>query len=338
MIGAAIGFLWFNAWPAEVFMGDTGAMALGGTIAAMAIFLKVELLLLLVGGVFVIEALSVMVQVISFKCVGETRVPDGADPPPLRDAGPPWSETKIMVRFWIVAGILCAAGFALFYKYYPQIRPSRCVKALVYYADGMSGKAVVGAARPSAARRSSRSTATLGNEDDLALLDGADVVVKTPGVPPAMPLLAAARERGVPVWSEVELGFRLLPGSRFVGVTGTNGKTTTTALLGAIFRAAGRHVTVAGNIGVPLTSVREADWVVCELSSFQLEDVHLFACAVAVLLNLEPDHLDRYDVVRGLPRREAAHLRAGAARRSSRAGSVSRGSSSRPTTRCRPSR
>jgi UDP-N-acetylmuramoylalanine--D-glutamate ligase len=97
------------------------------------------------------------------------------------------------------------------------------------------------------------------------------------------------------VWSEVELGFRLLPGSRFVGVTGTNGKTTTTALLGAIFRAAGRHVTVAGNIGVPLTSVREADWVVCELSSFQLEDVHLFACAVAVLLNLEPDHLDRYD-------------------------------------------
>ena len=168
------------------------------------------------------------------------------------------------------------------------------MKALVYYADGVSGRAVT----ERLAERGEEVVPvdrTRGNEDDLSLLDGVDVVVKTPGVPPRMPLLAAARGRGVPVWSEVELGFRLLPGSRFVGVTGTNGKTTTTALLGAIFRAAGRHVTVAGNIGVPLTSVREADWVVCELSSFQLEDVHLFSCAVAVLLNLEPDHLDRYD-------------------------------------------
>ena len=121
VIGAAIGFLWFNAFPAEVFMGDTGSMALGGAIAAMAIFLKVELLLLLVGGIFVIEALSVMLQVISFKWWGR-RVFLMA---PLHHhfEMKAWSETKIMVRFWIVAGILCAAGFALFYKYYPQIRP-----------------------------------------------------------------------------------------------------------------------------------------------------------------------------------------------------------------------
>ena len=135
---------------------------------------------------------------------------------------------------------------------------------------------------------------TLGNEHDLSVLDGADVLVKTPGVPGDVPLVVAARERGIPVWSEVELGYRLLPGARFVGVTGTNGKTTTTALLGEIFRAAGRDVAVAGNIGVPLTSVERAEWVVCELSSFQLEDVDTFACDVAVLLNLEPDHLDRY--------------------------------------------
>ena len=135
---------------------------------------------------------------------------------------------------------------------------------------------------------------TLGNEDDLSVLDGADVLVKAPGVPGERPLVVAARERGIPVWSEVELGFRLLPGSKFVGVTGTNGKTTTTELLGAIFRAAGRDVAVAGNVGTPLTSVRDAPWVVCELSSFQLEDVDTFACDVAVLLNLEPDHLDRH--------------------------------------------
>src|SRR5256714_6223481 len=89
--------------------------------------------------------------------------------------------------------------------------------------------------------------------------------------------------------------WRLLPeDTKLVGITGTNGKTTTTELLGAIFRAAGREAAVAGNVGAPLASVRAADWVVCELSSFQLEDVHTLACDVAVLLNLEPDHLDRY--------------------------------------------
>jgi UDP-N-acetylmuramoylalanine--D-glutamate ligase len=135
---------------------------------------------------------------------------------------------------------------------------------------------------------------SLGNEDDLSLLDGVDLLVKSPGVPGEVALVAAARSRGVDVWSEVELGYRLLVGSRFVGVTGTNGKTTTTELLGAIFRADGRDVAVAGNVGTPLTSVRSADWVVCELSSFQLEDVHELACDVAVLINLEPDHLDRH--------------------------------------------
>jgi UDP-N-acetylmuramoylalanine--D-glutamate ligase len=135
---------------------------------------------------------------------------------------------------------------------------------------------------------------TLGNEDDLSLLEGVDAVVKSPGVPREAPLVEAARRRGIEVWSEVELGFRLLPRARFVGVTGTNGKTTTVELLGAIFRAAGRDVAVAGNVGTPLTSLEPVDWVVCELSSFQLEDVHELACDVAVLLNLEPDHLDRH--------------------------------------------
>jgi UDP-N-acetylmuramoylalanine--D-glutamate ligase len=136
---------------------------------------------------------------------------------------------------------------------------------------------------------------TLGNELELDLLDGVDVLVKSPGVPGERPLVTIARERGVPVWSEIEMAWRLLPaGTKLVGVTGTNGKTTTTELLGAIFRTAGRDVAVAGNVGTPLASVRSAEWVVCELSSFQLEDVETLACDVAVLLNLEPDHLDRH--------------------------------------------
>jgi phospho-N-acetylmuramoyl-pentapeptide-transferase len=121
MIGAAVGFLWFNAFPAEVFMGDTGAMALGGAIAAMAIMMKVELLLLFVGGIFAVEAVSVMLQVLSFKRWGR-RIFLMA-PLHYHFEMKAWSETKIMVRFWIVTAILCGAGFALFYKYYPNIRP-----------------------------------------------------------------------------------------------------------------------------------------------------------------------------------------------------------------------
>jgi phospho-N-acetylmuramoyl-pentapeptide-transferase len=122
VIGAAIGFLWFNAFPAQVFMGDTGSMAMGGAIGAMAIFLKVELLLLLVGGIFVIEALSVMAQVISFR-YWRRRIFLMA---PLHHhfEMKAWSETKIMVRFWIVTAILCAAGFALFYRYYREFYPA----------------------------------------------------------------------------------------------------------------------------------------------------------------------------------------------------------------------
>ncbi|MDQ3874192.1 MAG: Mur ligase family protein [Actinomycetota bacterium] len=137
----------------------------------------------------------------------------------------------------------------------------------------------------------------LGTEEE-ALLEGVELVVKSPGVPAESPLVAGARSRGIPVWSEVELGFRLL-GAPIVGVTGTNGKTTTTELLGAVFRAAGRRVEVAGNVGRPLTALAERDhlspeWIVCELSSFQLEDIEAFRPRIGVLLNLEPDHLDRH--------------------------------------------
>ncbi len=136
-----------------------------------------------------------------------------------------------------------------------------------------------------------------GSEEE-SLLEGVELVVKSPGVPAESPLAAAARARGVPIWSEVELGYRLLHGNPLIGVTGTNGKTTTTELLGSILGAAGRRVEVAGNVGRALTDVAEAVEpgvsIVCELSSFQLEDVHSLTCDVAVLLNLEPDHLDRH--------------------------------------------
>jgi UDP-N-acetylmuramoylalanine--D-glutamate ligase len=134
-------------------------------------------------------------------------------------------------------------------------------------------------------------------EDGLAHLQRARTLVKSPGVPAQAPVVAAARERGVPVLGELELAWRLLP-NEFIAVTGTNGKTTTVELIGHIHRAAGLPVAVAGNVGTALSglvgSVSEDATVVCEASSFQLEDTLAFAPEAAVLLNVTPDHLDRH--------------------------------------------
>ena len=118
LIGGTIGFLWYNAFPAEVFMGDTGSMALGGAIAGFAIVTGTEILLLLIGGIFFIEVLSLIIQVVSFKRTGR-RVFLMA-PIHHHFEMKAWSETKIMVRFWIVCAIFCGTGFALFYRDFLQ--------------------------------------------------------------------------------------------------------------------------------------------------------------------------------------------------------------------------
>jgi len=133
---------------------------------------------------------------------------------------------------------------------------------------------------------------------DAADFESADLVVVSPGVPGALPEIEAARRRSVPVWAEVELGFRFLrPGTRVVGITGTNGKSTTTALTGALLGAY-RPTFTGGNLGIPLCEHvlggSHAEMVVLELSSFQLEGVDRFRAQVAAILNITPDHLDRH--------------------------------------------
>ncbi len=143
---------------------------------------------------------------------------------------------------------------------------------------------------------------TLGVEvhldtDGLALLEGTRCVVKSPGVPREAPVIATARERGIEVMGELELAWRALP-NRFIAVTGTNGKTTTVEMLGHVYRSCGAPVAVAGNVGTPLASlpgkIDDDATVICEASSFQLEDTELFAPECAVFLNLAADHLDRH--------------------------------------------
>ena len=134
-------------------------------------------------------------------------------------------------------------------------------------------------------------------------LDRADWLAISPGVPMSSPLVASARTRGLPVLAEIEIAFRIAEAevegkNRWVAITGTNGKSTTTAWIAEILRRAGRPVALAGNIGTPLSSFlseRTARDFVCEVSSFQLEAIERFAPHVAVLTNITPDHLDRHE-------------------------------------------
>jgi UDP-N-acetylmuramoylalanine--D-glutamate ligase len=136
--------------------------------------------------------------------------------------------------------------------------------------------------------------------EGVELLPRTATVVKSPGVPQEAPVIATARRQGVPIVGELEIGWRITP-HEFLAVTGSNGKTTTVELIGHMYRQAGVAVAVAGNVGTPLTALpgtlEHNAVVVCEASSFQLEDTEAFAPEAAVLLNLAEDHLDRHGSV-----------------------------------------
>nr|WP_320115364.1 UDP-N-acetylmuramoyl-L-alanine--D-glutamate ligase [uncultured Desulfuromonas sp.] len=184
-------------------------------------------------------------------------------------------------------------------------------KRIVVVGAGLSGLAVcrhaisVGADVTLSDRRSAEQIPGLAELDervqrdlgghDAALFQQADLIVVSPGVPLTVPVLAAAIDRGTPVWGEVEYAFRQLT-APVIAITGTNGKSTTTELIGAMLRGCGKRVFVGGNIGVPLIEAagQDVDYVVVELSSFQLETIDRFHPRYALMLNVSVDHLDRY--------------------------------------------
>ena len=131
-------------------------------------------------------------------------------------------------------------------------------------------------------------------EEDLAQID---LAVLSPGVPTDLPMVDMMREKGIPIWGEIELAYHFAKG-RFIAITGTNGKTTTTSLVGQIMANYYDDVKVVGNIGIPYTSVAadttDETVTVAEISSFQLETTHDFAPEVTAILNITPDHLNRH--------------------------------------------
>jgi UDP-N-acetylmuramoylalanine--D-glutamate ligase len=169
--------------------------------------------------------------------------------------------------------------------------------ATVYASDAGSGDAVQHAARVLAPL----GVAVQQSGHDLARIAASAVVVASPGVPPDAPPLAAAREAGRRVVSELEIALEFLPHQRYIAITGTNGKTTTTAIAHRLLEGLGYDAVAAGNIGTPLAEValrdRAPDWIALETSSFQLHATPSIAPAAGVLTNLSANHLDRYTSV-----------------------------------------
>lgn len=173
----------------------------------------------------------------------------------------------------------------------------RARQATVYASDSGRSSSIEGAAN---GLRGLGADVQVGGHD-LARISRASLVVTSPGVPTDGASLAAARRANVPIISEVELALSMMPGVRYIAVTGTNGKTTVTSLVGHLLRSLGLETEIAGNIGRPLSEValhgRPPDWIALEISSYQLHDTPSIAPAVGVLTNLSPDHLDRYQEV-----------------------------------------
>ena len=167
----------------------------------------------------------------------------------------------------------------------------------VYASDAGSGKSLEATA---SALRAENVDAQVGAHD-LDRIARASLVVASPGVPPNAPPLAAARTRGIEVVSEVEIALRMLPNLNYIAITGTNGKTTTTALTAHLLSALGHRAAAAGNIGLPLAEIAlrptPPEWIALEVSSFQLHDTPSIDPRVGVLTNLSANHLDRYNSV-----------------------------------------
>lgn len=168
----------------------------------------------------------------------------------------------------------------------------------VYVSDASQSDQV----RDAAARALALGAAADAGKHDLDRIARAAMVVASPGISPSAPPLKTAANKSIPIVSEVEIGLRALRKAKCIAVTGTNGKSTTTALIAHLLRGLGANAVEAGNIGTPLTSYAlldsPPDWIALEMSSFQLHDTPSINPEVGVLTNLSPDHLDRYASVK----------------------------------------
>ena len=292
VIGAGLGFLWFNAPPAQIFMGDTGSLALGGLLGAVAVAIKHEIVLVIIGGLFVLESASVIVQVASFKLTGKRVFRMAPIHHHFEQMG--WTEPQIVIRFWIIAFVLALIGLV-------DAEAEVSMTPVTTFADrsvalfglGGSGLATARALIAGGARVAAWDDGEAGRAKalqqgielvDLSSADWSsfDALVLSPGVPLTHPephwTVERAREAGIEIIGDIELFCREreahAPGATFIAITGTNGKSTTTALIAHILRRAGKDVQLGGNIGTPILDLEppsEERIHVIECSSFQID-------------------------------------------------------------------
>ncbi len=309
LAGAGLGFLWFNSYPAQVFMGDVGALAIGAAIGVLAVIVRQELVALVMGGVFVLETASVILQVASYKSHRPAHFQDGADPPPLRAQGLGGAEGHRALLDHLAAaraGRARDAETAMSTKtagspYAVIVGLGRTGLSCARYLHARGWRLAVTDTRPAPPQLAAltaldaRIPVRLGGLDT-ALLDDAVCVVASPGLPLDMPFFAEARRRGLQIVGDIEL-FARAATAPVAGITGTNGKSTVTTLLARMAQRAGLAVRVGGNLGEPALDLLTPDTelYVLELSSYQLETSMSLHCRAATVLNVSPDHLDRYD-------------------------------------------
>jgi hypothetical protein len=333
IVGALFGFLWFNVHPANLIMGDTGALSLGATLGVVALMTGQWLLLPIIAIIPVSEALSVILQVGYFKMT-KRQAPVKMAPFHHHFELIGWSETQVVQRFWLVGLLFCNAWYCFGFGIKMMKRNWAGVKVLIIGA-ARQGLALARflAARGAVVTLNDQHTSdqlqaevqslaglpiewALGGHP-LELLDQAELVCVSGGVPLTLPILTEARLRGLPLSNDSQIFIEAVP-APVIGITGSAGKTTTTTLVGRAAEAAaaaaagGKKTWVGGNIGLPLVEyveqIQSEDLVVVELSSFQLELMDV-SPQVAAVLNITPNHLDRHETLEAYYRRQGAYSR-----------------------------
>ena len=274
--------------------------------------MQMPIFILIVGLIYWIEILSVMIQVTYFKKTAGKRIFKMA---PIHHhfelCG--WSETRVVAVFSVATAILCLIGLLGIiggrkYGFTGKDRidrrcreragalPVNYLEKRKLHTDFMME--IKNYQKKNCKKmKSGRTARSFVGELPMEILADTGLAVLSPGVPTDLPVIVTIKEQGIPIWGEIELAYHFAKG-RLLAITGTNGKTTTTSLLGEIMQAYFGDVKVVGNIGIPYTSVAadttEATVTVAEISSFQLETAVDFHPQVSAILNITPDHLNRH--------------------------------------------
>jgi phospho-N-acetylmuramoyl-pentapeptide-transferase len=305
IIGSCLGFLWFNAPPAKIFMGDTGSLALGGSLGAVGIITKHEIVLAITGGLFVLEAVSVMVQVISFKLTGKRIFRMAPIHHHFEKKG--WPESTVVIRFWIISIILGNDRFSYFKtKIMTKSKNIFLGKKILIYGLGKSGISSYKFLKNIAKvylfddnlkkKINSKSNQRLQNIKEVSKIKF-DKIIISPGIDiHSCKLVKILKKNLSKIYTDLDVFYSFYK-NKSITITGTNGKSTTAKILHEVLLSQKYDSRLIGNIGNPVLAekqITKKTVFVIEASSYQLDYSKIFTSKYALILNITPDHLERH--------------------------------------------